>query len=435
MRIPYNVGRWVRGRNHYGRARLIDYLLHAPDSAIWLVGTRRVGKTSLLRQLELLTSEPECEFEPLFWDLQGCQSPRDLSDELFFTLEDVAERFAARGIDVATFAGKDALVILRTLTRLLHDQHRKLLILVDEAEVLIDVARADPPWVARLRRALQDNRLRTIMTSTQLLAQLNPLSSQWATSPFLFGFTLASLGKLEDADARALIRQTQTEQPVTVADGTADDILIHTNGQPYLIQYLCQRLFEPDGPCGGRLRPLAESDLVIDYILAGLFQIDFQHLTRSERRLLLAVADLTIAKEGELLTALSDLPPHRIRKFLYGLERLGYVRQVFGQWAVGNEFLRRWVVDNYDALRLQLDAAIDDGLHETLLEVGHSAEVRFLRDEIARVEAAVTALEAALSAAPGEEVDRLLTQIEQLRGELARLRRQLASITRDFSGS
>jgi len=71
MRIPYVVGRWVRGKNHYGRQRLIDTLLARPDSATresatlesatlesatwgaatWLVGTRRMGKTSLLRQL------------------------------------------------------------------------------------------------------------------------------------------------------------------------------------------------------------------------------------------------------------------------------------------------------------------------------------------------------------------------------------------------
>lgn len=428
MRIPYHVGRWVRGPNHYGRERLIDYLLQTEESAIWLVSTRRMGKTSLLRQLELLTDGRDSRFVPLFWDLQGCQSVRDLSDELFFTLEDVAERFEAQGIAVADFAGKDALQILRTLARALREKDKRLLLLVDEAEVLIDVARADPAWVARLRRAFQDTRLRTIIASTLVLAQLNRLSSQWNTSPFLFGFSMTNLTKLADDASRALIRQTQAERPVAAADGVVDDILVHTNGQPYLMQYLCQRLFESDEHGGGYLRPITEQDLVTDHILAGLFQVDFQHLTRSERRLLLAVADLTVAKESELLAALSDLPPRRIRKFLYGMERLGYLRQIFGQWAVGNEFLRRWVSDNVEALQLQVDAAIDDGLHETFLEVGHHYEIRFLRDEIARVEAALTKLESALAAAGEAERERLLRQIEALRAELARLRNQLAGL-------
>ena len=56
MRVPYVVGRWVRGANHYGRHRLIDYLLNIHDNAVWVVSTRRMGKTSLLRQIEYLTA-------------------------------------------------------------------------------------------------------------------------------------------------------------------------------------------------------------------------------------------------------------------------------------------------------------------------------------------------------------------------------------------
>lgn len=79
MRIPYIAGRWVRGRDHYGRRRLINYLLDVEDPAVWVVGTRRMGKTSLLRQLELETDTQTSELVPLFWDLQGCESFDDLS--------------------------------------------------------------------------------------------------------------------------------------------------------------------------------------------------------------------------------------------------------------------------------------------------------------------------------------------------------------------
>ncbi|HXF63307.1 MAG TPA: AAA family ATPase [Caldilineaceae bacterium] len=434
MRVPYIVGRWVRGENHYGRERLIDHLLHTPDSAIWLVGTRRMGKTSLLRQLELLTGGAESRHVPIFWDLQGCESSQGLSDELFFSLEDAADRFAQHKIDVSTFAGQDALLILRSLARTLSEQDKQLLVLIDEAEVLIDLARLEPAWVARLRRTLQDGRLRTIITATKLLAQLHYVSSRWMTSPFLFGFSLVNLGKLDDSAARALVRQLQADRPVRATDGVVDDILIHTNGQPYLVQYLCQRLFQTDSAGNGYLRPVEDADLAADHILAGFFRIDFEHLTRIERRLLLTVADLTIARESELLALLSDLSPHRIRMFLYGLGRLGYLRQIFGQWAVGNEFLRRWVVDHYDELMGQLDSALDDQLQEALLEVGHSAEVRYLREEISRLEAELAQVEAALGQATGAERDALLAQLDRLRAELARLRNDLDSIAPD-SGS
>jgi hypothetical protein len=403
MRIPYVVGRWVRGRNHYGRERLTEHLLTAPDSAIWLLGTRRMGKTSMLKQLELVASTPESYLEghpeshyvPLFWDMQGCESARELSEELFDALVDIADRFAAVGIDVHTFNGQDALLILRGLARALVEQGKHLLLLVDEAEVLINIARQDPAWVGRLRRAMQDSRVRTVMTSTKLLAELNRLTSEWTTSPLLFGFSLVNLTRLEDAASRALVRQLQGEQPVIAADGVVDDILIHTNGQPYLIQYLCQRLFTTDEAGNGMLRAIHEDDLATDHILTGFFQNDFQHLTKTERRLLLAVAELTIAKENELLVVLSDLAPRKIQMYLYGMERLGYLRQVFGQWAVGNEFLRRWILDNYEELVEQQNSTADDSIHESLLEIGREHEAAYLRQELIRLEAELERIEAA----------------------------------------
>jgi hypothetical protein len=421
----------VRGRNHYGRERLTEHLLTAPDSAIWLLGTRRMGKTSMLKQLELLTDTTDSHFVPLFWDMQGCEGIQELSEELCFALMDVAERFARHNIDVESCAGQDALLVLRSLARSLMEQRKQLLLLVDEAEVLINIARQDPAWVGRLRRAMQDHRVRTIMTSTKLLAELNKLNSEWPTSPFLFGFNLVNLTRLDDPASRALVRQLQGEHEVLAADGVVDDILIHTNGQPYLIQYLCQRLFESDEDGRGCLRPVKDEDLATDHILNGFFQNDFQHLTKTERRLLLTVAELNIAKERELMVVLNDLPPRKIQNYLYGLERLGYLRRIFGQWAIGNEFLRRWVVDNHDELVQRLNTATDDNIHETMLEIGREHEVRYLREEIAQLEAELEKTDAASANATGDELVRLLDKAAKLRREIARLRKELATIDTD----
>jgi hypothetical protein len=366
MRVPYTVGRWVRGENHYGRRQLIEHLLQAQERAFWLVGTRRMGKTSLLRQLEWVASAPGSRYTPIFWDMQGCQSARELSDELFFALEDVAARFAQHGIEVADYGGQDAPVLLRSLARAFDKQGKQLLVLVDEAEVLIEVAQREPAWVAHLRKSFHDERLRTVVSSTKLLAQLHLVSQVWNSGQFLTGFQLINLGKVDDEAARGLVRQAQSTQPVMVDDAIVEDVLRHTNGQPYLIQYLCQRLFQSDDQGNGTLRPMNDADLAVDHILAGFFQTDLQHLTYSERRLLLAVGQLTPTRESELMAALSDLSPARLQTFLDGLYRLGYLRQVTGQWVVGNEFLRRWLVEHHDELMDQLASSLDDRLMDGL---------------------------------------------------------------------
>ncbi len=48
---PYIVSNWVGGERFYGRAELCRLLMSTPERCIYLAGTRRVGKTSLLLRL------------------------------------------------------------------------------------------------------------------------------------------------------------------------------------------------------------------------------------------------------------------------------------------------------------------------------------------------------------------------------------------------
>jgi hypothetical protein len=251
----------VRDRNHYGRQRLFNHLLNTQDAAIWVVGARRIGKTSLLRQLEFLTDCPNSTLIPLFWDLQGCESSGDLSFELYLAVEDVSGRFTPLGIDVTSLEGLDASVLLRRLSRSLEVRAKTLFLLVDEAEVLIKIARQEPAWLARLRKTLQDGAFKTVITSTKLLAQLNEITAAWETSPFLLGFNMVNLWSLDMDSATALIEQKQAHLPIRVAPDVLENIVAHTNRHPYLIQFLCQRLYSEDDNGVSALRAPTEEDL------------------------------------------------------------------------------------------------------------------------------------------------------------------------------
>ena len=94
--IPYVVGQWVRGERFYGREAQIAEILGGPRNWIWLLGTRRVGKTSLLKQLEHLTAGGGQGFFPLFWDFQGADDRQGLTLDFHDALLDAEERLDAR---------------------------------------------------------------------------------------------------------------------------------------------------------------------------------------------------------------------------------------------------------------------------------------------------------------------------------------------------
>ena len=433
MRNPYNVGRWVRGDQHYGRQKLIEHLLTAKDQAIWVIGTRRMGKTSLLRQLESITAhDSNSVYVPLFWDIQACETAEDMAYELFVSMEDESDRFNALGIDIPALQAMDVNRILRLVQRTLDTQGKQLLLLIDEAEALINVARNSNRDLARLRQTLQKGEHRTIMTATKQLTQLDDLMRDWLTSPFLFGFNLVNLWDLDLDSGKALIRQDQNVEQVVVEPVLMENILVYTNRHPYLIQYLCQKLFESPEDDQGRLRPLQAEDLQADHLMTSFLKTDFDHLSPTERQILLAVARQAVADAESISAGLNISSPSRVEGFLYGLYKLGYVRPLLGGWAIGNEFLRRWVVENHDTLARDTNSKVSDENMEALLREGQRFEMTYLQNEAGQIQQQIKEL-AAQRNSYGDQVPVALSDaLKQKRQELEDIRAQIRALGGDL---
>ena len=332
MRNPYIAGRWVSGPEFYGRQALIEDILHGPDDHLWVMGLRRSGKTSRLRQVELLSRETGLSL-PLFWDVQGCQAPGDLATALDEGVEEATGCFAALGVDVSAWGGLDLFALLGTLTRLAQTSERRLFLLVDEAECLNYLARDLPHVLQRLRRVLQRGpHIRTVLASSKRLSALHELCRDWETSPFLHGFALRYLGGLEPEAAEALICQRQAGRSVQAAPDVVAQVRQLTGDHPYLLQLLCSRLFS-----AGSLRLVAGDDLAfVDAQMAGFLLNDFAALADPERAILRAVS------LGQLLPA--DADP----AYLHGLTALGILRREGDGYAIGNAFFACWLREQAD---------------------------------------------------------------------------------------
>lgn len=322
----YVVGQWVRGTQFYGRRAQLTEVLDGPRDCLWLLGTRVSGKTSLLRQLELVAaSEPGRGLVPVFWDLQGAEQPSDLDHDFAEALRESRSRLEATGAAVEPLLELDLFAALGALRRALAERGRKLLLLCDEAEELLGIGQRTPALLRKLRRALQAGGVRTVLAASPRLWALAEQSED--TSPFLHGFTPpVHLGPLADDEARALVLQSQLPPAARpcLEPATVKRALGLCGGHPYLLALLCARLL-----ARGDLEAAA-AEVEADPTLAHLFAVDVSLLSAEE------VAVLTRLAAG------GDGEPADVTA-TYQLERLGLVRRAGDRPVVGNHFLERWL--------------------------------------------------------------------------------------------
>ena len=297
-----------------------------------MVGARRLGKTSLLKELEYRVQQSaQTPFVPLYWDLQGSGDARGLADGLLGSVEDSESFRRATDIDVEDLEGLSVADMLTTLVRRTVRSGWRLLLLVDEAEEFLAVARTDTVVLPRLRRIFQKGPdVRAVMTATKRLARIDELTDV-ATSPFLQGFIPpVYLTPLAGDEARALLDRGQfTKDEVDV-------ILERTANHPFLVQLIASRLFE-SRDLGATLDQVAADEMV-----ANFFSVDFQTLDGDERALLEQMAREGARTRKELAQSIRRTED-AIDPLLYGLRMMGYLTEDDGSFRIGNWFFERWL--------------------------------------------------------------------------------------------
>jgi len=332
MRNPFIAGSWVRGDNFFGRTQLLREILDGSRDSLWVIGARRMGKTSLLKEIEARTqASKETPYLALYWDLQGSADARGLADGLIASVEDNEHFRRAADVDIDAIEDLSVTDMLQAVIRRAVRSGWKTLLLMDEGEELLTVARTDTATLGRLRRVLQKGpEVRSVITATRRLARLDETAAL-VTSPFLHGFLPPAYLTPLDADETAalLARGNFPEAAVTA-------ISEKTGNQPFLVQLIASRLFE-NQDLEGTLDVVANDDMVSNF-----FSVDHQTLEPIERRILEEVAREKSLAPADIGTALSA-PGDRLGPHLLGLAQMGYLRQAGGRYSVGNWFFETWL--------------------------------------------------------------------------------------------
>ena len=324
----YVVGQWVRAEGFYGRGAQLAEVLDGPRNGFWVVGTRRRGKTSFLKQLEhVAIAHPERRLLPVFWDLQGVDDPDALAFSFEEALADAEPRLVEAGLTLDEMLDPDVFRMIGSLRRRLHADGRTLFLLCDEAEELRSLASRSEAVIGRLRRALlAHDGLRTVLASGPRLWDLATGSS---TSPFLDGFLPPLyLGRLSPETSGALVRQRHLggDARPDLSDDDVDAICRWGGGHPFLLQLLSKRVVEH----GSVERAVAA--VAGDRSITSLFEVDLELLDEEQRAIL---SDVNLGRWNK--------EPHETPA-LGELEHLGLVMpRNGGELVIALPFLSDWL--------------------------------------------------------------------------------------------
>ena len=338
--IPYVVGQWVRGDRFYGRNAQIAEILRGERDLVWLLGTRRVGKTSLLKQIELVSEiDPEPRYFAMYWDFQGVDSAAELHLNFTDALLDAEDRLQHIGIDVDEITDDDLFVALERLRRRLRSRRMQLLLLCDEVEELLGLQRADPSLLRKLRHALQSrDGIRTVLASTIRLWALAGQTED--TSPFLHGFTPPIyIDRLTDDEARSLVSQSHLppEERPDIDGETMTGIIEHCDNHPYLMQLVCKRYVET-----GELEE-AIAQVATDRMVSYFFSVDFDMLNTTEQRVIRTIAGMPAMARDAIRERMS-IRADELDGYLRQLINLGFLRHEGNdRFALANYFFQRWL--------------------------------------------------------------------------------------------
>jgi hypothetical protein len=250
---PYATGKPLRAGSpvFVGREDVFAFIREnlggrAGGNVLILVAERRMGKTSILRQLPLRLGEA---ILPVFIDCQGVGMEPGMANLLYDISLEVQRGLAEKGVKVelpslVDFEARPTHAFERRLLAAAQAElgDRTLLFLFDEFEELEARVRSgdlEEKVFAYLRHLMQHlEGVGFLFAGTHRLEELT--ADYWST---LFNIALYKRVRLlDESAARRLISEPVSEYGLVYDDLALDKMLKATAGHPYFLQLLCHRL-------------------------------------------------------------------------------------------------------------------------------------------------------------------------------------------------
>jgi len=238
---PYETSRPVTASRFFGRKSYLNKILSHPKTNFLIIGIRRIGKSSLLREVERLldVSDPpgERERRRLYIDCSVITSPEEFYREIVRQLSpNDMKRLLGRGPQSMRFQS--------LMFDYLADRHGgPITYLLDEIDRLLEHLGPDLSLFDVLRKAsLQGESARFILAGFRVAQRA---INNRATPFYNFGRALI-LDALDRTEVKEMVEIPMEQLRVKLSgrDEIVQRIYRETAGQPNLVQFYCQTLLE-----------------------------------------------------------------------------------------------------------------------------------------------------------------------------------------------
>ncbi|MCP5096220.1 MAG: ATP-binding protein [Chloroflexi bacterium] len=237
---PYETSKPVTGGRFFGRQAEVNQVIENPDSSYLFVGIRRIGKTSLLkeikRQLDLVDPTNKGQMRRVYIDCTVISSEEEFLRTLIFQLE-------RSGLTLLAGHARDPQRYQKRILdhyNVLHGE--PITFLLDEFDRLIAHMRSEWPLLQVLRTAVLEKKIRFVAAGFRRAMD----AATDVNSPFFNLMTPVRLGRLPENAVKEMVLKPMHRLGVTVEDPetVVKRINQETAGLPNYIQFYCKTLLQ-----------------------------------------------------------------------------------------------------------------------------------------------------------------------------------------------
>ncbi|MEA3439127.1 MAG: AAA family ATPase [Chloroflexota bacterium] len=247
---PYETRAPVTGSRFFGREYEITRILSNPDTNHAVLGIRRIGKTSLLREIERILKEEQDPAHVVYLECSDLLSSDDY-------IREVVRKLNPRELP-RLHMQKYVFFFPDFLERMSRAHKKKLIFLLDEIDNLVIVQRGDWDLIRMLRASANKGACQYIMAGYR-----EAMREQYMLdSPFYNFAQEIRLSEFTRQQARELITIPMENLRVRIRnkDEVVNRIFEETAGHPNLIQYYCLILLR-------RLDQMGEREITPDSLI------------------------------------------------------------------------------------------------------------------------------------------------------------------------